>query len=142
MKALSPPARRTLIDGDMNMKVSGQVCNITINENDADIRKMWRNEEAVTMNIFIVENSMDIRASLQSVFSDMSKIKVVGQAVNETGAIESIGALQPDVVILDLGLQSGSEVGVLESVKKCHARIKVIVFTHYTDELLYRRALH
>ena len=123
------------------MKVSGQVCNITINENDADIRKMWRNE-AVTMNIFIVENSMDKRASLQSVFSDMSKIKVVGQAVNETGAIESIGALQPDVVILDLGLQSGSEVGVLESVKKCHARIKVIVFTHYTDELLYRRALH
>ena len=86
------------------------------------------------MNVFIVENSLGIRASLQSVLSDMSDVKVVGQAVNEKGAIESIGVLLPDVVILDLGLQSGSGMGVLENVKKCHAAIKVIVFTHYTDE--------
>jgi len=86
------------------------------------------------MNVFIVENSFAIRASLQAVLSDMAEIRVVGQAVNEAGAIERIGMLMPDVVILDLGLQSGSGVGVLENVKKFHDTIKVIVFTHYTDE--------
>lgn len=86
------------------------------------------------MNVFIVENSLSMRASLQSVLSDMPSVKIIGQAVNETGAIERIGVLRPDIVILDLGLQSGSGIGVLENVKKYHPAIKFVVFTHYTDE--------
>lgn len=86
------------------------------------------------MNVFIVENSSSNRASLQSVLSDMSAVKVVGHAVSEAGAIERIGVLLPDVVILDLSLQSGAGMGVLENIKKYHATIKVIVFTRYTDE--------
>lgn len=91
------------------------------------------------MNVFIVENSSNNRASLQSVLSDMSAVNVVGHAMGETGAIERIGALLPDVVILDLRLQSGSGMSVLEDIKKCHASIKVIVFTRYTDELCIDR---
>jgi DNA-binding NarL/FixJ family response regulator len=85
------------------------------------------------MNIFIVENSLCVRASLQSVLSDMSEVKVVGQAANEADAKNRIGALLPDVVILSLGLQCSSGIGVLEHVKKGYADIKVIVFAHYTD---------
>ena len=90
-------------------------------------------------NIFIVENSSAIRATLQSVLSDMSRIKVVGQAMNESGAIERIGALLPDIVILNLGLQSGSGIGVLEHVKKYHEKIKVIVLTHFPDPMSIER---
>lgn len=86
------------------------------------------------MNVFIVENSLSMRVSLQSVLSDMPSVKIVGQAVNETGAIERIGVLLPDIVILDLGLQSGSGMGVLENIKKYHPTIKFVVFTHYTGE--------
>lgn len=91
------------------------------------------------MNVFIVENSAIAREALQSALSDMSDVKVVGYAVDEPDAINRIGALHPDVVILDLGLQSGSGVGVLENIKKCHTTIKVIVFTHYTDEFCVGR---
>lgn len=91
------------------------------------------------MNIFIVENSVAARISLQSALSDMPEVNVVGHALNESGAIQCIGALLPDVVVLDLGLQSGSGVGVLEHIKKHHATIKVIVFTHYIDEFCIDR---
>jgi len=86
------------------------------------------------MDVFIVENSAAMRASLQSVLSDMPEVNVVGQTVNETGAVERIGALLPDVVILDHRLQSGSGVRLLENIMSRYATIKVIVFTHYTDE--------
>jgi DNA-binding NarL/FixJ family response regulator len=69
----------------------------------------------------------------------MPEVKVVGHAVSEARAIERIDELLPDAVILDLGLQSGSGIGVLESVKKHHAEIKVMVFTHYTDEFYVDR---
>ena len=91
------------------------------------------------MNVFIAENSEIARETLQSALSDMSDVKVVGYAVDEPNAIKQIGALQPDVVILDLGLQPGSGIGVLENIKKCHTAIKVIVFTHYSDEFCVDR---
>jgi len=91
------------------------------------------------MNIFIVGNSGIGREALQSVLSDMSDVNVVGYAVDEPNAIKRIGALLPDAVILDLSLQSGSGINVLEYIKKHHATIKVIVFTHYTDEFYVDR---
>jgi len=94
------------------------------------------------MNIFIVGNSGIGREALQSVLSDMSDVNVVGYAVDEPNAIKRIGALLPDAVILDLSLQSGSGINVLEYIKKHHATIKVIVFTHYTDELYVDRCMH
>ena len=87
------------------------------------------------MNIFIVENSWVARETLQSALSDMHGVNVVGYAMNESGAIQSIGALLPDVVIFDIGLQSGSAIKVLEEIKRRHSTIKVIVFTHHTDEI-------
>lgn len=91
------------------------------------------------MNVFVVENSLNMHGSLQSALSDIPEVKVVGHAVSESGAIERIDALLPDAVILDIGLQSGSGIGVLENVKKHHAGIKVMVFTHYTDEFYMDR---
>ena len=82
------------------------------------------------MDVYIVENSRIAREALQSVLSDMPEVKVVGHAVDEYRAIERIGELLPDAVILDLSLQSGSGIGVLEHVKKQHPAIKIIVFTH------------
>jgi DNA-binding NarL/FixJ family response regulator len=62
------------------------------------------------------------------------KIRIVGYAADEAGAIEKINALLPDVVIMDLNLQPGSGIAVLKNIKKHHADIKVIVLTNCTDE--------
>jgi DNA-binding NarL/FixJ family response regulator len=87
------------------------------------------------MNVFIVEDSGAMRESLRSMLSDFHNVKIVGYAVGEPDAIEQIDALLPDVVILDLNLQSGSGVAVLKNIKKHHATIKVMVLTNCTDEL-------
>ncbi len=86
------------------------------------------------MNVFIVEDSEVMRENLHSMLSEFHNVKIVGYAVDEAGAIERINALLPDVVILDLNLQSGSGVTVLKNVKKHNPEIKVIVLTNYNDE--------
>jgi DNA-binding NarL/FixJ family response regulator len=86
------------------------------------------------MNVFIVEDSEVMRENLRSMLSDFHNVAIVGYAVDEAGAIERINALLPDVVILDLSLQSGSGVAVLKNVKKHNPEIKVIVLTNYNDE--------
>ena len=86
------------------------------------------------MNVFIVEDSEAMRESLRTMLSDFHDVRIVGYAADETGAIEQINSLLPDVVILDLNLLSGSGIAVLKNVKKHHAGIKVMVLTNCTDE--------
>ena len=86
------------------------------------------------MNVFIVEDSAVMRENLQTMLSDFSNVEIVGHAADESGAIAQIEATLPDVVILDLNLESGSGINVLKNVKKHHPEIKVIVLTNYTDD--------
>jgi DNA-binding NarL/FixJ family response regulator len=95
---------------------------------EADLRK------GEMMNVFIVEDSEAMRASLRSMLSEFYDTRIVGYAADEAAAIEQINMLLPDVVILDLNLQSGSGVAVLKNIKKHHAEIKVMVLTNCTDE--------
>jgi DNA-binding NarL/FixJ family response regulator len=87
------------------------------------------------MNVFIVEDSEAMRENLRTMLSEFHDVKIVGYAAGEAGAIEQINALLPDVVILDLNLQSGTGVAVLKNVKKHHAGIKVMVLTNCNGEL-------
>ena len=86
------------------------------------------------MKIFIVEDSDIVRKHMQSMLSAIPGIEVVGYAIDEAGAIENINNLLPDVVTLDISLNPGSGIKVLENIKKQHPEIKVIVLTNYTDE--------
>ena len=85
------------------------------------------------MNIFIVEDSEAVREHLCLMLSHIPGVSVVGYAGDEEEAIERIGELLPDVVTLDLYLQSGTGIGVLENIKQHHAGIKVIVLTNHVD---------
>ena len=88
------------------------------------------------MNLFIVEDSELVRDRLISLLFDIPGIAVVGYAEDELEAIERIGELLPDIVILDLRLRTGSGINVLKNIKKQHAEIKVAVLTN-DDNRLY-----
>lgn len=82
------------------------------------------------MNLFIVEDSEAVRDRLQSMLSDIPGVAVVGYAMDELDAIGRINKFLPDVVTLDLRLQTGSGFNVLKDIKKHHPEIKVIVLTN------------
>lgn len=91
------------------------------------------------MNVFIVEDSDLMRNHLRYMLSEITGVLIVGYAADESTAIAQIDAAPPDVVILDLSLQQGSGIGVLESIKKSHPQTKVMVLTNYTDEFYFNR---
>ena len=91
------------------------------------------------MKVFILEDTAIMHVSLQSLLSCIPDVTVVGRAEDKLQAIESIDALLPDVVILDIGLQPGSRFDVMENIKKRHAGIKVMVLTNRADEYFINR---
>ncbi len=86
------------------------------------------------MNVLIVDDSERVRESLRDMLSEFKYVNIVGYAADEADAIEKINTLLPDVVILDLNLESGSGVVVLKNAKKHHPETKVMVLTNCNGE--------
>lgn len=62
---------------------------------------------------------------------ELAGIEIVGQAGTVTEAISAIRNLQPDVVILDIGMPGGRGIDVLENLKQNDSALLVIVLTNY-----------
>jgi len=60
------------------------------------------------MEIFLVEDSLPVRARLAAMLDGIPGATLVGEAADADSAIRDILASHPDVVMLDLGLAGGS----------------------------------
>jgi DNA-binding NarL/FixJ family response regulator len=71
---------------------------------------------------------------LTELITSAGPIEVVGVGATESAAIESIRALKPDVVILDLQLASGSGTEVLRAVRSAPelAGVRLLITSNHT----------
>lgn len=91
------------------------------------------------MKVLIVEDSAVILDVLGAILAEIPALEVLGHEESEAGAIKSIEAIRPDIVVLDISLKPGSGITVLEYVKKHHPETVVMVLTNYTDDFYFRR---
>ena len=84
------------------------------------------------MKVFIVEDSKLVTAYLVEMLGAIRNVEIVGYATNPTDAIARIRDSAPDVVILDLRLESGSGIEVLQYIKSGQPAPVVIVLSNYT----------
>jgi DNA-binding NarL/FixJ family response regulator len=88
--------------------------------------------------IYLVEDSLAIRARLSEMIGHLPSVRVVGEAATPRAAIDGIAASHPDVVVLDLHLREGSGLDVLRAAHQDRPGIVFVVLTnHPTDE--YRK---
>lgn len=83
------------------------------------------------MKALIVEDSPEICERLHNMIDGIPGIELVGDADNENDAVRDICAIQPDLVILDLTLASGSGMEVLRRIKLQAFHCVTIVLTNY-----------
>jgi two-component system response regulator DevR len=68
------------------------------------------------MKVFLVEDSALVRDRLVGVLEGLPGLELLGHASDAEGAIRGIFAAQPDVVVLDISLASGTGFDVLRAV--------------------------
>lgn len=82
------------------------------------------------MKVFLVDDSTIVRERVASMLSEHSEIEIIGQAQRVKQAIDLIGRLKPDVVVLDIRLSGGSGIDVLRDIKKLRPTPLVIMLTN------------
>ena len=72
----------------------------------------------MTLNVVIVEDEKKSMETLKAMLEEFCKdVRVIATASNVTEAVKVLSVLSPDVVFLDIELQTGQGFDVLEQVK-------------------------
>ena len=90
------------------------------------------------LRVFIADDSPPVAEMLIELIQAPGKVDVIGVGDTEAGAIESIRAMKPDVVVLDLQLKTGSGTNVIRAVRAnadlAHVRL-VVTSNHVSPQM-------
>ena len=83
------------------------------------------------MKVFVADDSLIVCARLITMLTDIDGVEIVGQARTVSESIDSVLAIQPDVVILDIQMPGGSGIDVLTKIREQGSKAIVIILTNY-----------
>ncbi len=90
------------------------------------------------LKVYIADDSPPVTEMLTELIASPGRVEIVGIGETEEAAIESIGKLRPDVVVLDLQLRIGSGTNVIRAVRArqelSHVRL-VVTSNHDSDAM-------
>ena len=93
------------------------------------------------IRVFLVDDQAMIRAAIRSLLDAREGIEVVGDSGDARRAIESIGELRPDIVLMDITMPGLSGLDAIAPVRKASPRTKVLMLTNHEGETFVDQAL-
>jgi DNA-binding NarL/FixJ family response regulator len=91
--------------------------------------------------VVIVEDHVMMAEGLRTAVNQALDIDVVGLAASLCDAVELIGALRPDVVVLDHSLSDGEAPDAIPLLRAAHPDVKVLIISGLDDKRSVMQAL-
>lgn len=100
------------------------------------------------LRILLVEDSPLLRTRLLSMLSQHDAMEVAGYAAAESEAIEKLGVIPFDALVVDVELRPGSGIEIIRRVRAANShsrdqqRVPIIVLTNYDLPAVRERCMH
>jgi DNA-binding NarL/FixJ family response regulator len=91
------------------------------------------------MRVFVVDDTPEVRKRLVALLRRIPSVTVVGEADSMRAAVDAIGSVAMDVMLLDLQLGDSSGLSVLAAVKSQFPSVRVIMISNFANGQ-YRQA--
>jgi DNA-binding NarL/FixJ family response regulator len=92
------------------------------------------------LQVYVVEDSPIIRRLLGSAIAAAGG-ELIGFAAEAPVALSQLAVLEPDLILIDLALKSGSGFDVLEGLRAGRRRVIKVVLTNHANEQFRQLAL-
>jgi HlyD family secretion protein len=93
------------------------------------------------IRILIVEDQNIIRQGIQALLEPKPKLKVVGTAEDGNSAIEQVGTLMPDLVLMDIEMPEMNGITATQKICQQFPKTKVLVLSSHEDREYVTQAL-
>lgn len=88
--------------------------------------------------ILLVDDHEVVRLGLKALLDHHAQFEVVGEASSAKEALEQVGRLHPDIVLMDIRLPGVSGIEACEEVIRQYPETRVVMLTSYAeDEMLF-----
>ncbi len=90
--------------------------------------------ERPSAKIMIVEDDPMMQLGLEQTLGDHPQFQVVGQASDGYTAVEMARQLQPDVIVMDIGLPRQDGIAATQQIKAVLPNVRIVMLTSHTTE--------
>ena len=93
------------------------------------------------IGLLLVDDHAVVRSGLRMLLGSESDVEIVGEAENAAQALESAGRLNPDVILMDIGLPDMSGIDATRLIKKALPKVAIVALTIHEDEEYFFKML-
>lgn len=93
------------------------------------------------VRIFICDDHALFREGIKAVLREQPGFEIIGEAPDGKQAVEKVGAMRPDIVLMDIEMPEMNGFEATKRIKHAHKEIKVLILTMYEEEELVARCL-
>lgn len=93
------------------------------------------------IRVLVVDDHKVVRKGLHTFISVHDDLEFVGEAGNGEEAIEQCGAVNPDVILMDMKMPVMDGPTAIEHIRKSFPAVQIVALTSFDDEGLAQRAL-
>lgn len=91
------------------------------------------------IKVLLAEDHAILRSGLVRLLGEKDGIEIIGEAENGREAVQKAQELNPDIVLMDIGMPVMNGMEATQEIKKRNQEVKVLVLTvHENEEYLYQ----
>jgi DNA-binding NarL/FixJ family response regulator len=94
------------------------------------------------IRVLIAENHPDLSETLARIIDSEPDMRCVGQVASVAAVLSAVRGSGANVLVLDLGLQGGSGMELIEGLASSEPALRIVVFSGLCNDLLTREILH
>ena len=102
---------------------------------------MKPNQTEKCARIVIVDDHPAVREALVSRIGRQPDLEVCGEAADMGEALRLVAELQPDLVVIDISLKTGSGIDLIKRIKDRNESVPMLVWSMHSEALYAERAL-
>jgi two-component system response regulator NreC len=93
------------------------------------------------IRLFLVDDHQVVRTGLRMLLENEEDVQIVGEAGTAMEAMQGVDRLNPDVVLMDIGLPDMSGIEATQKIKNKHPEMAVVALTIHEDQEYFFRML-
>jgi two-component system response regulator NreC len=95
----------------------------------------------MTVRLLLVDDHAVVRSGLRMLLGGDREMEIVGEASTAAEALEKVAQLQPNVILMDIGLPDKSGIEATREVKQLFPNVAVVALTIHEDEEYFFKML-